>query len=60
MKSFYDLDYIIEINEKRIEELSSTYHKVLEKFTNILLIYSAIAIFLVSLIQDIFWHEITN
>lgn len=25
--SFYDLDYIIQINEKRLEEFTSLYHK---------------------------------
>lgn len=60
MKSFYDLDYIIEINERRIEELSSNYQKVLERITNIILIYSAIAIFLVPLIQDLCWNTISH
>jgi len=60
MKSFYDLDYIIEINEKRIEQLSATYQKVLERITNILLIYSGISIFLISIIQDIFWKEFSH
>jgi hypothetical protein len=53
-KSFYDLDYIIEVNEKRIEQYLAAYQKVLDKFTNIILIYSAITIFLISIIQDIF------
>ncbi len=52
--SFYDLDYIIEVNEKRIDQYLSAYQKVLERFTNIILIYSAITIFLISIIQDIF------
>ncbi len=52
-KSFYDLEYIIEINEKRIEEYISAYQKVSERFTNIIIIYSAIAIFLVPIYQDI-------
>jgi hypothetical protein len=60
MKSFYDLDYIIEINEKRIEELSSNYQKVLERITNIILIYSALAIFIIPLIQDFCWKEIRH
>ena len=46
-KSFYDLDYIIELNEKRLEQYTSAYQKVLERLTNIILIYSAITIFLV-------------
>jgi len=59
-KSFYDLEYIIEINEKRIEEYISAYQKVLERFTNIIIIYSAIAIFLVPICQDICQSEITH
>lgn len=58
--SFYNLDYIILKIEKRLENLGSVYQKVLERFTNIILIYSAIAIFLVSIIQDIFWTRITH
>ncbi len=53
-KSFYNLDYIIEINEKRHEEYTSAYQKVLERFTNLILIYSAITIFLIPLTQFIF------
>src|SRR6476620_6775676 len=60
MRSFYDLDYIIEINERRIEELSANYQKVLERITNIILIYSAIAIFLVSVVQDLCWNMIVH
>jgi len=52
-KSFYNLDYIIEINEKRHEQYTSAYQKVLERFTNIILIYSAITIFLIPLIQGL-------
>ena len=59
-KSFYDLEYIIEINEKRIGEYISAYQKVLERFTNIIIIYSAIAIFLVPICQDICQSEITH
>jgi hypothetical protein len=58
--SFYDLDYIIEINEKRAEDYSAAYQKVQERFTNIILIYSGIAIYLVPIIQDIFPLEIKN
>lgn len=53
-KSFYDLDYIIEINEKRVEQYTSAYQQVLSKLTNIILIYSAIAIFLIPIIQEVF------
>lgn len=53
-KSFYDLDYIIQINESRLEQYMSAYQKVLERLTNIILIYSGLTIFLFPLIQDIF------
>jgi hypothetical protein len=56
-KSFYDLDYIIEINEKRIEQYISAYQKVLERLTNIILIYSAITIFLNSIIKIVFLNK---
>jgi hypothetical protein len=56
-KSFYDLDYIIEINEKRIDQYTEAYQKVLERLTNIIIIYSAITIFLIPVIQDIFLCE---
>jgi len=59
-KSFYDLDYIIEINEARYDQYTSAYSKVLEKYTNIILIYSAIAIFLIPIIQDIVEDKIKN
>ena len=52
--SFYDLDYIIEINEKRVEQYTSAYQQVLSKLTNIILVYSAIAIFLIPIIQEVF------
>ncbi|MGZ3911522.1 MAG: hypothetical protein ACXVBR_15625 [Flavisolibacter sp.] len=60
VKSFYDLDYIIEINEQRLEQYTSAYQKVLERLTNIILIYSAITIFLVPVLQDIFFFEIKS
>jgi hypothetical protein len=50
-KSFYDLDYLIELNEKRLEEYTSNYQKVLERLTNIILIYSGTGIFLTVIIQ---------
>jgi hypothetical protein len=56
-KSFYDLDYIIEINEKRIEQYISAYQKVLERLTNIILIYSAITIFMISVIKIVFFNK---
>ena len=51
--SFYELDYIIEVNEKRLAEYTSLYQKVQERLTNIILIYSALGIFLIPLTQDV-------
>ncbi|MDB5205878.1 MAG: hypothetical protein JWR72_953 [Flavisolibacter sp.] len=59
-KSFYDLDYIIELNEKRLAQYTSAYQKVLERLTNIILIYSAITIFLVPIFRDVFLAEIRH
>ena len=56
-KSFYDLDYIIEISEHRVEQYSSAYQLVQGRITNIILIYSAMGIYLVPIIQDL--SEIT-
>jgi len=53
-KSFYDLDYIIEMNEQRLEQVGNDYQKVTERFTNLVLIYSVITIFLLPIIEDIF------
>lgn len=55
--SFYDLDYIIELNEKRLEQYSGAYQKSLDKFTNLLIVYSAISIFLIPVIQILFLSE---
>jgi hypothetical protein len=51
-KSFYDLDYFIELSEKRLDQYTSAYQQVLGRFTNIIIIYSAVGIFLVPIIQD--------
>lgn len=51
--SFYDLDYIIELNLKRLEEYNASLQKVLDRFPNIILIYSGLGIFLISLIQHL-------
>src|ERR1035438_523553 len=51
-KSFYDLDYIIEMSEKRVEQYTSAYQLILGRLTNIILIYSALGIYLVPIIQD--------
>lgn len=60
-KSFYDLDYIIEINEQRLEQYANAHQKSVERFTTLLVIYSALCIFLVPVIQTLFltkekWH----
>ena len=54
-KSFYDLDYMIEINEQRLEQYTAASEKVMERLTNIIIIYSAIAIFLVPIVRLVFW-----
>jgi hypothetical protein len=59
MASFYDLDYLIEINEKRLEEYTANYHRVLDKYAVLLIIYSAVSIFLVPLIQHCIDEDIT-
>lgn len=53
-KSFYDLDYMIEINEQRLGEYSAACEKVMDRLTNILVIYSAMTIFLVPIILMFF------
>lgn len=55
MGSFYDLDYIIEMNEERLEQYSNAYQKTIDKFTNILVLYSAFAIFLIPMIQSLYF-----
>ena len=57
-KSFYDLDYIIEINEKRLAEYTALYQKAFDRLTNIILIYSALGIFLVPLTQHVIAADI--
>ncbi len=59
-KSFYDLDYIIEISEKRLAEYTVLYQKVLERLTNIILVYSALGIFLVPLTQHVLTVDIKS
>ena len=47
-KSFYDLDYIIEINETRLEQYTIAYQKNIDKLTNLIIIYSGITVFLLT------------
>jgi hypothetical protein len=51
--SFYDLDYIISLGEKRVDLYLSAYQGVLGRLTNIILIYSAVGIYLIPIIQDL-------
>lgn len=51
--SFYNLDYIISLGEKRVDLYLSAYQGVLGRLTNIILIYSAIGIFVIPIIQDL-------
>lgn len=51
--SFYDLDYIIALGEKRVDLYLSAYQGVLGRLTNIIIIYSAIGIYLIPIIQDL-------
>lgn len=57
-KSFYDLDYIIDINEKRLSDYTALYQKVFERLTNIILVYSALGIFLIPLTQHMLMADV--
>lgn len=59
-KSFYDLNYIIDINEKRLDQYTIAYQKVLDRLTHIILVYSALTIFLIPLVQDTALSKIHN
>ncbi|SHN43815.1 hypothetical protein SAMN05216311_11664 [Chitinophaga sp. CF418] len=56
-KSFYDLDYIIEINEQRLEQYINLHQKSVDRFTTLLMVYSAFCIFLVPIIQTLFFSK---
>ncbi len=56
-KSFYDLDYIIEINEQRLEQYANLHQKSVDRFTTLLVIYSAFCIFLLPIIQTLFFSK---
>lgn len=58
MGSFYDLDYLIKINEDRLEQYSNFYQKNIDKFTTILVLYSGLAIFLIPMIQTLFFTAV--
>lgn len=53
VKSFYNIDYIIEFSEKRIDQYSIVYQSLIGKITNIILIYSGIGIYLVPVVLDL-------
>lgn len=59
-KSFYDLDFIIEINEKRDEQFRLDYEKITSKISNIVIIYSALSFFIIPIVQDICEHKISS
>ncbi|RFM31019.1 hypothetical protein [Chitinophaga silvisoli] len=52
--SFYNFDYYIEANEKRDAVIRAEYDKVLGRVSNILIIYSAISVSLISICKDLF------
>ncbi len=58
MSSFYDLDYLIELNEKRMEQYEGSFRKIVEQFTFLMFIYSAFTIFLVPIVQTIFFSGV--
>jgi hypothetical protein len=51
-KSFYDLDYIVEVREKRVEQYTSAYQMILGRLANIIIIYSVFGIYLVPVVRD--------
>lgn len=57
MISFYDLDCIIELNEKRQTEYLEAYHKTQDKFTYLMILYSVEAIFLMPVVQSLFFSN---
>lgn len=59
-KSFYDLDYVIELNEQRLLQYTTAYQEVMGRLTTLIIIYSAMAIFLVPMIQAVLRGGITN
>lgn len=60
MSSYYQLDYLIDLNEKRFNQYFESYHKTQERFTQLIFIYSAIAIYLPNLVQDIIFRKVNN
>ncbi|WP_295118957.1 hypothetical protein [uncultured Chitinophaga sp.] len=58
MISFYDLDCIIELNEKRQTEYLEAYHKTQDKFTYLMILYSVEAIFLMPVVESLFFSKV--
>ena len=58
MTSFYDLDYLINLNEKRMEQYEGSFRKIVDQFTFLMVIYTAVTIFLVPIVQTIFFSGI--
>jgi hypothetical protein len=50
-KSFYDLDYIIELNEKRLESYQINYQKTQEKLSTLMIFYSLIGFSAIPIIE---------
>src|SRR5690349_2342503 len=57
-KSFYDFDYIIELSEERLNECNSNYQQIFGSITNVILIYSALGIFITTLAQHVIDRDI--
>lgn len=55
--NYYDLDSIIEMNEKVVAVYTGGYEKVQGQFTNLIIIYSAISIFLIPITQHVFQYD---
>jgi hypothetical protein len=55
-KSFYDLDYIIEVNEKRLDSYQANYQKTQERLSTLMIFYSLIGFFVVPII-DLLVHD---
>ncbi|WPQ63468.1 hypothetical protein SIO70_01140 [Chitinophaga sancti] len=52
--SFYNFDHYIEANEKRDTAIRTEYDKTISRVSNILIIYTGISAFLVSICKDFF------
>lgn len=59
-KSFYDFDYIIDLNEQRLMQYSSTYREEMGRLTTIILIYSAMAFFSLPIIREVLYGATKN